>query len=111
MQTRESLKLTGFRTPAAAVSSGISEGSILSKSALDTSSISRTHPGTFMRPLYLRSWELELNFDVEQEHKDARSLKNTLWETTKEYRFSADISMNTFNNHLIKFSKAMWLTF
>ncbi len=42
------------------------------KSALDTSSISRTHPGTFMRPLYLRSWELELNFDVEQERKIAK---------------------------------------
>ncbi len=37
------------------------------KSALAAFSISRTHPGTFMRPLYLRSWELELNFWIHKE--------------------------------------------
>ncbi len=32
-------------------------------SVLDASSIWRTHPGTFMHPLYLRSSEFGLNFD------------------------------------------------
>jgi len=45
-----------------AVSSEIFNGSILS-SLHSMCPLSRTHPGTFICPLYLRSWVLELYFD------------------------------------------------